>query len=163
MKHCITGLSFACCLTFMSTALHAEDMESMSLVEHGRYLMTVSGCNDCHTDGYAQSGGTVAESERLLGSPMGFKGPWGTTYPSNLRLLVAKMSEEQWLAHARKERRPPMPWFNLRDTSDNDLRAMYQYLRYLGPKGEMMPAYVPPDGKVKTAFILFVPQQASDK
>jgi len=132
-------------------------------IAHGRYLLTVSGCNDCHTDGYAQSGGSIAESERFLGSPVGFQGPWGTTYPSNLRRVVANMSEAQWLAHARQERRPPMPWFNLRDMTDDDLLAIYQHLRYLGPKGKDMPAYVPPGGKVDTAFIYFVPQQTANK
>jgi len=180
MKRAITLPALACSVTLLSSPSLAEEtmdtdsmpeaasvmesvvmMESAPLVERGRYLVTVSGCNDCHTDGYAQSGGMVAENDRLLGSRVGFKGPWGTTYPSNLRLVAAGMDEEQWLQQARMERRPPMPWFNLRDASDEDLRAMYRYLRQLGPKGEEVPAYVPPDGKVETAFILFVPQQVT--
>lgn len=29
------------------------------VVERGRYLALTAGCNDCHTPGYAMSGGTV--------------------------------------------------------------------------------------------------------
>lgn len=138
-------------------------MAKEKMIERGRYLLSVSGCNDCHTAGYAEKGGNIPESECFLGSAVGFKGPGGTTYPSNLRLLVADMSEEQWLVQARQQRRPPMPWFNLRDMTDVDLKAMYATLRYLGPKGTVMPAYVPPDGNVDTAFIYFVPQKAASR
>jgi len=164
MKRVFTNLAVLGCLSLVPFAAMAEGgMVEDKTIEHGRYLLTVSGCNDCHTSGYAQNGGNIPESERFLGSSVGFKGPWGTTYPSNLRLLVANMSEEQWLVHARQERRPPMPWFNLRDMTDKDLIAMYQTLRYLGPKGGQAPAYVPPDGKVETAYIYFVPQQTAKK
>jgi hypothetical protein len=40
---------------------------------------------------------------------VGFKGPWGVSYPTNLRLSVQRMSEEQWLTYARAPRLPPMP------------------------------------------------------
>lgn len=41
--------------------------------------------------------------------------------------------------------RPPMPWFALHDMSDADLRAIYRYIRFLGPAGTPAPAYLPPD------------------
>lgn len=127
-------------------------------LERGRYLVKISGCNDCHTPGYPQAGGKVPESEWLTGVPVGFQGPWGTTYPANLRLLFAQMTEKQWMARARTELRPPMPWFALRDMSDADLRAVYRYVNSLGPKGEPAPAYAGPDQKVATPYIVFVPQ-----
>ena len=83
-------------------------------VARGRYLARIAGCNDCHTPGYAPSGGKVAEKDWLIGDALGWKGDWGTTYPSNLRLVLATMSENQWVDYARKlEARPPMPWFVL--------------------------------------------------
>jgi mono/diheme cytochrome c family protein len=127
-------------------------------VERGRYLSIIGGCNDCHTAGYLEKSGVVPENVWLSGSPVGFQGPWGTTYASNLRLVAASMSEAQWLAHARAARRPPMPWFNLRTMSDTDLRALYAYLRSLGPGGEPAPAYVPPGEHVATPYIDFVPK-----
>ncbi len=55
------------------------------------------------------------------------------------------MSEEQWVAMARtKQTRPPMPWFGLREMKDVDLRAIYRFLRFLGPAGDPAPAYLPP-------------------
>ncbi|OYY80955.1 MAG: hypothetical protein B7Y33_02640, partial [Hydrogenophilales bacterium 16-62-9] len=57
-------------------------------IRHGRYLIATSGCNDCHTPGFMPNAGKVAESEWMTGDSMGWQGPWGTTYPSNLRLLV---------------------------------------------------------------------------
>jgi mono/diheme cytochrome c family protein len=61
------------------------------------------------------------------------------------------------VAHARQERLPPMPWFNLRAMSDADLKAMYAYIRSLGAPGEAAPAYVAPGGKVSTPYVVFVP------
>ena len=124
----------------------------------GRYLVSISGCNDCHTAGYPESGGKVPQDQWLTGSAVGWSGPWGTTYPANLRLVVQSLSESQWLSFARAPRRPPMPWFALRDMSDSDLRAIYQFLRHLGPKGEPAPAYVPPGQVVSTPYIDFVPK-----
>ena len=127
-------------------------------VERGRYLVRTSGCNDCHTAGYPEAGGKLPEAQWLTGSAVGFRGPWGTTYPSNLRLVLAPMTEAQWLARARSEMRPPMPWFNLRDMTDDDLKAIYHYVRQLGPAGQPAPAYAAPGQKVDTPYIVFEPQ-----
>ena len=55
------------------------------------------------------------------------------------------MSERQWLDHARTmQPRPPMPWFNVRAMSDGDLKAIYAFVKALGPAGSPAPAYVPP-------------------
>lgn len=127
-------------------------------LERGRYLVTVSGCNDCHTARYMETGGQVPEAERLAGVPVGFQGPWGTTYPANLRLLMQSLSEEAWLKKARSPMRPPMPWFNLAHMTDDDLRAIYRYVRSLGATGTPAPAYVAPGEKVDTPYFVFVPQ-----
>lgn len=111
----------------------------------GRYLVQTTGCNDCHTSGYNAAAGKLAEAQWLTGDSLGWSGPWGTTYATNLRLYFARLTEAQWLSHARvMEPRPPMPWFNLRAMSDTDLRAIYRYLKAAGPAGEPAPAYVPP-------------------
>ena len=51
-------------------------------IERGRYIVEIGGCNDCHTAGYAEAGGKAAETDRLKGDRLGFRGPWGTTYPT---------------------------------------------------------------------------------
>jgi mono/diheme cytochrome c family protein len=151
----VAGLAAA---IVVPAAAMAADGAPDSQEARGRYLTIVSGCNDCHTAGYPEQGGAVPESEWLTGVAMGYQGPWGTTYPANLRLVVQSMTEAQWLKHARQERLPPMPWFNLRQMTDEDLAAIYAYIRSLGAPGVAAPAYVAPGGKVTTPYIVFVPQ-----
>lgn len=129
-------------LALPATAAPERPRDSVAL---GRYLVQTAGCNDCHSPGYAQQAGKTPESSWLTGDALGWRGPWGTSYATNLRLFLSTMDEAQWLKHARtKESRPPMPWFNLRAMSDDDLRAIYRYVRAAGPAGQPAPAYVPP-------------------
>ncbi len=128
------------------------------LLERGQYLARIGGCNDCHTPGFAESGGKTPTQQWLTGSPVGFQGPWGTTYPVNLRLYVRDMSESQWLTRMRKPMGPPMPWFNLRDMPDQDLVALYRFIRALGPAGEAAPLAAAPGVAVNTPYIEFVPK-----
>ena len=131
-------------------------VEASSPIGAGKYLIMVGACNDCHTPGWMQKGIEVPETEWLTGLNIGFRGPWGTTYASNLRDKVPTMSEAQWVQYARTtELRPPMPWFALRDMSDADLRALYRFIVYLGPGGQPAPAYVPPDQEPKPPYVTF--------
>jgi len=123
--------------------------------KRGRYLVQIGGCNDCHTPEYPEKDGKIDEKLWLTGSILGWRGPWGTTYAANLRLKVAGMTEADWMKRARSALRPPMPWFNLRDMSDGDLRAVYRYIKYMGPAGQPAPDYVPPDKEPKPPFVQF--------
>lgn len=114
----------------MENATAAERIASDE-IQRGRYLVITGGCNDCHTPGYPESGGQVEEQRWLTGTDLGWRGPWGTTYASNLRQVVQRVGEDQWLSHARNSWRPPMPWFNLRDMADADLLAIYRYIHSL--------------------------------
>jgi len=123
-------------------------------IARGRYLVTVGNCNDCHTQGFAPRDGDVPESEWLKGGSLGFNGPWGTTYASNLRSTVSNMTEAQWVPFAKSlKTRPPMPWFNLNRWTDQDLRALYQYIKSLGPAGNRAPTFVPPDKQAPPPYI----------
>jgi len=126
-------------------APHAARPDAAQQIERGRYLVRIGGCNDCHTPGYAINGGNAPEPQWLVGDRLGMQGPWGTSYPSNLRLLIPAMQEQQWVDYARAmQPRPPMPWFNVRAMSDADLRAVYAFVRSIGPAGEPAPAALPP-------------------
>jgi mono/diheme cytochrome c family protein len=140
-------------------ALAAPVLAQQPDIARGRYVATIGGCNDCHTAGYPQKDGKMPESEWLLGNAVGFRGPWGTTYPTNLRLTLSKLSEAQWLAYAKKlQARPPMPWFNLNKVSEADLRAFYRFVKGLGAPGKPAPDFVAPGAEPKTPFVVFVPQ-----
>lgn len=133
-------------------ALATEDQQ----IEHGRYLVKITGCNDCHTPGYTQNGGKVPEKDWLIGDTLGWRGPWGTTYPTNLRIYMNALSENDWveIAHS-AEFRPPMPWFALHDMTESDLRAIYRFVKQLGPSGVSAPSYLPPDQEPEGPYVLF--------
>ncbi|HEV7393776.1 MAG TPA: hypothetical protein VGO08_19195 [Burkholderiales bacterium] len=66
------------------------------------------------------------------------------------------VSEAGWVQRAKSvETRPPMPWFTLRDMTEQDLRAIYKYVNALGPAGEAAPIYVPPGHEPKTPYVQF--------
>lgn len=136
-----------------------EPVQGSDVVKRGRYLVKIGGCNDCHTPGYLANIGNVPEDRWLVGDDTGYSGPWGTTYPANLRSLLAKMSEDDWVEYARSlETRPPMPWFNLQAFAEPDLRAMYRYIRSLPLDDSAVPDYVPPNGRPRTPHIIMVPK-----
>ena len=126
-----------------------------SKIERGRYLVKTAGCNDCHTPGYGLSAGAVEESKWLIGDSLGWEGPWGATYPISLRLFMQNLTVTQWVQIARQPARPPMPWFSLRDMTDEDLVSIFHYVRSLGVAGGPAPAYVPPGQVAQTPVVKF--------
>lgn len=128
-----------------ATATVAPGPDNAELLARGDYLVRIGGCNDCHTAGYGEQQGEVDRTQWLLGSTLGFRGPWGTTYPTNLRLKLSEMDEAQWLAYSvQLHTRPPMPDFNVRTMHEDDRRAIYRFVRSLGTGGTPAPAYLPP-------------------
>ena len=124
----------------------AQQKADDAQVKRGRYLVQIGGCNDCHTPAYPEKGGKVPEAQWLTGDALGWQGPWGTTYATNLRLYFQGLTEEEWVKKGKTlTARPPMPWFNVQAMTTNDLRALYRYVRHLGPAGKPAPDYVPPD------------------
>ena len=141
--------------------LHGSDPgdappDRSAMIKRGRYLTVIGSCNDCHTHGYAERAGEVPESDWLTGDALGWRGPWGTTYPPNLRRLMAGLEEDEWLTYAKTvQLRPPMPWYQLRAMTDDDLRAIYHFVRALGPAGAPAPAYLPPGAPVAGPVVIF--------
>jgi mono/diheme cytochrome c family protein len=127
-------------------------------IEAGRYITIVGGCNDCHTEGYLQTEGKIPEADWLAGSMMGWQGEWGTTYPSNLRLVVQELTEEEWVMvlHERTDL-PPMPWMNANQMSEKDAKALYHYIKSLGPKGEHVPDALDPGVVPETPYLSLIP------
>jgi mono/diheme cytochrome c family protein len=131
-------------------------------VERGRYIVQIGGCNDCHTPGFMQKGDAIPESQWLTGVPVGWRGPWGTSYSSNLRLFVRDFDEQTFVDVLRKRNtRPPMPWPALHAMTDQDLKSVYRYLVALGPAGEKMPEAVPPGQEPKTPYLAMEPVMPS--
>ena len=128
------------------------------LIERGRYLVAFGSCNDCHTSGWMQSDGTIPVSRWMVGTKIGYRGPWGTSYPANVRTEFSRISEDDWLFMIRtRGGHWPMIWHNLRFLKVEDQRAIYRFIKHLGPSGSEAPADVPPDAEPKTPYIWVVP------
>ena len=125
-------------------------------IARGKYVAMMMGCNDCHTPNYLMAEGNVPEKLWLTGSAFGWRGPWGTTYPPNLRKFMTTMTEEKWVTFAKTMKaRPPMPWFNLNKMHEEDMRALYRYVRHLGSDNTEIPAFVPPDKEPQPPYATF--------
>ncbi|HEX5275507.1 MAG TPA: hypothetical protein VFW34_09560 [Candidatus Rubrimentiphilum sp.] len=128
------------------------------LVERGKYLVAFGSCNDCHTPGWRESDGTVPVSNWMTGSKLGYRGPWGTSYPANVRREFSHISESDWLFMVRtRAGHWPMVWHDLRYLKTGDQRAIYRFIRSLGPRGVAAPADLPPSREPKTKYIWVVP------
>lgn len=125
---------------------------------HGKHLVQLMGCNDCHTPRFGELSGNVPEKDHLIGTSLGFKGPWGTSYPSNLRNTAANMSESQWIKYMKEiKTKPPMPYYSLNALKADEAKAIYLYLRSLGNHTFEVPAALPPGEIPKTPYIVFEP------
>lgn len=151
-------------------------------VARGRYLVTLGGCNDCHTPKRFTPAGPVPDSSRFLaGHPADLKlppvppgvlgpdrwgalvtptltawaGPWGVSFTANLTpdpSGLASWTVEQFIQTMRTGKHlgmgrpilPPMPWYDIGQLTDDDLRAMFAFLRTVRPVQNPVPAPIPP-------------------
>jgi hypothetical protein len=142
-------------LGFQGVALAQSDIS----IERGLYVSIIGGCHDCHTEGYRESGGKIDPSKAMKGiSSLGWKGPWGVAYASNLRLKAYLRDEDSFVEDLREMTNslPPMPWYNVRAMQESDLRSLYRYLISLGEPGKPVP--LPSAGEEpKTPYITIAP------
>jgi mono/diheme cytochrome c family protein len=151
-----------------------------SAVERGRYLVTVGGCNDCHTPFIMTERGPEPDPSRTLSGhpesvrmpppprlaePWGwmagatntaFAGPWGVSYAFNLtpdeNTGIGIWTEDMFLRTLRTGRHmgvsrpimPPMPWQNFGRMTDEDLKAIFAYLRSVPPIHNRVPTPLEP-------------------
>ncbi len=146
-------------------------MSEAEVVARGRYLVTITGCNDCHTPGTFWA---VPDTTRTLsGSELGWKGPWGVTYARNLtpepQTGIGAWSETDIVNAIRMGKRPdgatilpPMPWPDLAFLTDEDAAAIAKYLKSLTPVMHQVPDRLPPGAPGKGAIIAFPPPPAWD-
>lgn len=148
-----------------------EQDEKKKLVDRGAYLATVTGCQDCHTPGYFY--GASDDSRQLSGSEVGWKGPWGVSYPANLtpdpETGLGKWTDEQITTAIRtgvrpdkSVIRPPMPWQHYSKLTDDDVKAIVAYLRSIPAVKHQEPAAVPPGAKATGSFFELPPPPAWD-
>lgn len=149
-------------------------------VERGRYLVSICGCNDCHTPWKMGEKGPEPDMSRMLsGHPQGktlkpaagladgwmyagsetntaFSGPWGISYAMNLTpdtgSGIGIWTEDMFFRAIRLGKHwgqsrpimPPMPWQVYRNLTDDDLHAVWSYLRTIPPIENRPPDYDAP-------------------
>ena len=90
-----------------------------------------------------------------FGTNTAFTGPWGVSYTFNLtpepNTGLGIWTEEMFMQAIRTGKHmgvsrpinPPMPWPAYRNATDDDLKAIYAYLRTIKPIVNHVPAYQP--------------------
>lgn len=86
-----------------------------------------------------------------------FRGASGTVYGKNLRTIVQRMSGDRSVRVLTTadsgDRKPSMPWWNTAKMSQRDFRAMYRYVKSLGPKQNDVPCRLPAGKEPTTPYI----------
>ena len=160
----------------------ARQLSRAEQVARGKYLVTIGGCNDCHTPWIIQPDGKPGPdmSRSLSGHPQhfpitaaaqlksdrwgwagaptntAFSGPWGVSFAANLTPDIHTGTGIWTFDIFRNTIRngrhwgvarpllPPMPWFNYREMTDEDLAAVFAYTRTLKPIHNEVQQPLPP-------------------
>jgi hypothetical protein len=156
-------------------------MDSAALVARGEYLVTTTGCDDCHSPKkLGPQGPEIIAELRLSGYQQnnqlpkvnvteiqkGFTmfapdftatiGVWGASYAGNLTsdaTGIGNWTEANFLNAIRhgklkgldngRDLLPPMPWQVYRNMKDEDLKAIFAYLKTTKPVENIVPAPKP--------------------
>jgi len=148
-------------------------------VKRGEYLVTVLGCDDCHTPKNMTPQGPAPDmSRRFMGHPAeepfaaddlkkaiteryvavfspgmtAAAGPWGVSFAANITsddTGIGTWTEAQFIKAIREGKSkgmdgtrpilPPMPIPSYRHLSDEDLKAMFAYLKTVNPVKNAVP------------------------
>ena len=149
--------------------------------EWGKHIVTISGCNDCHSPKTMTAQGPVVDATKALsGAPSpaplpnataeqiakgmaatidmtAWVGPWGKSYAANITsdsTGIGNWTEQQFADCLRKgiykgisgtrPLMPPMPWQDFSNMSDNEIKAVFAYLKSTKPVHNVVPQYEPP-------------------
>lgn len=153
------------------------------IIKRGEYLVTIMGCNDCHSpkqmgpngpeiipelllSGYPSDRPVVKFNDPLLKEGFGMfypdltaaAGPWGVSFAANLtpdQSGIGAWTEEQFKRALTQGKfkgiegarmlLPPMPWFNYTQLKDEDVSAIFAYLKSIKPVVNVVPQPIPPD------------------
>lgn len=188
----VKGLVFVYLSLFFASAIilligcenqpEKTEMTEQEMIEHGKFLVTVGGCDDCHTPkNFGPNGPEMDMTRRFSGHPEGTQippvdtslikywaylshdltiavGPWGVTFSSNLtpdnetgigtwqsEMFINAMKTGKHLGVAEgRPIFPPMPWQNMAQLSEEDLRCMFAYLKSLPAVKNKVPDPMPP-------------------
>lgn len=160
----------AACLTLIGAAVFA--LQSLPAradeaeIARGKYLVTIAGCNDCHTPGYFF--GKPDMGRFLGGSEVGFEipglgvfvGPNLTPDPTGL----GDWTNEQIVTALQTGMRPDgrqlapiMPWHAFANLTKEDVTAIAAFLKSIPPVSNEVPDPVGPGETVSTFMLRILP------
>jgi mono/diheme cytochrome c family protein len=137
----------------LETPAPGSSVHPAAQVAHGRYLVTLLGCGNCHTDG------------ALLANPLQQPDP-GIVYPSNLtpdpKTGLGAWSQEEIVTlllsgtdnHGTRIL-PVMPWLTYEKLLMEDAASIAMYLQSLPPVKHQVPKNVEPGRKASSPFVHF--------
>ena len=138
-----------------------------SQVKRGEYLVTIGGCNDCHTPGYFF--GKPDDSRFLGGSDVGFELPGlGVFVAPNItpdnETGIGAWRPDQIVTAIQAGMRPDgrtlapiMPWHALAQLNEEDANAIAVYLKSIKPVTNKVPGPFKPGEKVSTFMFRILP------
>jgi mono/diheme cytochrome c family protein len=179
----LAAAALACAATTVPAfAAETRDAANPDKIAHGKYLVTITGCNDCHTPLKVGPNGPAPDMSRMLsGHPESFKlppapapqgpwivaatatstawsGPWGVSFTANLtpdpetglgkwtlRNFIDTMRSGRHLGRGRQIL-PPMPIAMYKNMTDEDLEAMFAYLKSIPAISNRVPEPLAPAG-----------------
>jgi hypothetical protein len=151
-------------------------------VKWGEHLVTIMGCNDCHTPKKMGPNGPELDMSLMLsGHPSkmpapdidrkevekkglavtdfmtSWVGPWGISYAANITsdpTGIGNWQESNFITALREGKfkgimaarplMPPMPWEFFKSTTDDEIKAIFAYLKSTKPIQNIVPEYQPP-------------------
>jgi mono/diheme cytochrome c family protein len=129
-------------------------------VAYGHYLTTIGGCRECHTP-HDEHNALIAGKDFSGGWEM--NGPWGRNYTANLTPMpytfVGRATKAEFIGRFKAcasmtaetapkpaaGRNTVMPWIAFAGMTEQDLGAIYDYLRTVKPIDNKVNTF--PDGK----------------
>lgn len=134
-----------------------ERPEPADTIAYGKYLITIGGCGDCHTP---QNQGTPIEGMDLAGG-FEFKAPFGTVRSANItpddKTGIGSWSKDRFVKRFKQYSVPVdslhqvegnefntvMPWQMYAGMAEQDLEAIYAYLKNISPVENAVTRFTP--------------------
>jgi mono/diheme cytochrome c family protein len=172
MSHTVTRLAFSAVAFLALGTLSAQAAPKQ--VDRGKYLVTLGGCNDCHTPGYFLGKPDMARF--LGGSDVAFEIPGlgafaGRNITPDKETGIGSWTKAQIVTALTTGKRPDgrtlapvMPWHAFANLTKRDANAIAAYLQSLKPVSNKVPDPVGPGQKVSSFLFRILPpgQTAAD-
>lgn len=165
MKTIPCPFALAALAATLTSPVLAEEAARSEMIARGEYLVTVSGCTDCHTPGYLL--GAPDHSRHLAGSEVGFELPglgvfYGPNLTSDPETGLGRWTRDEIVAAITTGSRPDgrqlapaMPWMAYAYLTPEDAAAIADYLASLPAVSNAVPGPFGPN-EAPTSFVMRV-------